>query len=567
MPSIIIKEYDKTKSVVSNYANFSVVVPGYCVKNGIFDENGIYECNNQDDFVENIGKVAPTEGISKLPEAPKSVEKQFTKAGSDTAGSFDDFVELVGQPVKPTHTEASVSIIYQRVARNEEQVGYLVDENYKYNKVIAVEETDPEKIPTARFHWDPEGDNIPYNIYVFNDKDTGDYTKIEFTDPVSDSWSATYYAISASNPDNRGNDTVYDYHYGNQIAYQLLGLGYTVLYVNMNGKTIAALGTDDFWSALKDKSIYDFRYIVSGLLGNTHAINTAMVKLAAFVNPTKGSEVSTSNGRGDCTALLDLPKDLYKGLKQSDAVVNIQSFVFADLTDSSVSNSGSYAAYFAPFVNYVGEAIKADYNNSEFPGSFHYLACAAKAAENYNEWYAIAGYTRGISNYNIDAIGCNFGELAVNALEPRFEIEQTLDKAVNLIVKIKGSYYLWGNRTAKKLGEKNSDDLQASHFLNVRQLCSTIKKQVYITCRNRSFDPNSDILWINFCNDIRPTLEKMKADQGITDYKFIKMKTNQKAMLKAKIRIVPIEAVEDFDITLTLENSLAGNVDVDIDEQ
>ena len=109
-------------------------------------------------------------------------------------------------------------------------------------------------------------------------------------------------------------------------------------------------------------------------------------------------------------------------------------------------------------------------------------------------------------------------------------------------------------------------DLRASHFLNIRQLCTTIKKQVYVACKQRTFEPNSDLLWIRFCNDIRPTLEKMKADQGITDYKFIKVKTDKKALLVAKIRIVPIEAVEDFDISLTLEDSISGVV-AGIDEE
>ena len=52
----------------------------------------------------------------------------------------------------------------------------------------------------------------------------------------------------------------------------------------------------------------------------------------------------------------------------------------------------------------------------------------------------------------------------------------------------------------------------------------------------------------------------MKSDQGIMDYKFVKVATAQKGILKAKIRIVPIEAVEDFDISLTLEDSISGIV-------
>lgn len=52
----------------------------------------------------------------------------------------------------------------------------------------------------------------------------------------------------------------------------------------------------------------------------------------------------------------------------------------------------------------------------------------------------------------------------------------------------------------------------------------------------------------------------MKADQGIADYKIIKVKDTRKAFLSAIVRIVPIEAVEDFDISIHLEDSLGGMI-------
>jgi hypothetical protein len=52
----------------------------------------------------------------------------------------------------------------------------------------------------------------------------------------------------------------------------------------------------------------------------------------------------------------------------------------------------------------------------------------------------------------------------------------------------------------------------------------------------------------------------MKADQGISNYKILKVKSNRKAFLSAIIRIVPIEAVEDFDISVYLEDSIAGTI-------
>jgi hypothetical protein len=50
----------------------------------------------------------------------------------------------------------------------------------------------------------------------------------------------------------------------------------------------------------------------------------------------------------------------------------------------------------------------------------------------------------------------------------------------------------------------------------------------------------------------------MKADQGVRDFRIEKVYTDKKATLRAKIRIVPIEAVEDFVLELSLEDSLDG---------
>ena len=61
MPKIEIIEKDYTTPGIGDYANFSVVVPGFCgkpVAEGIFDDNGIYEVSSQSDFLDNIGPVS-----------------------------------------------------------------------------------------------------------------------------------------------------------------------------------------------------------------------------------------------------------------------------------------------------------------------------------------------------------------------------------------------------------------------------------------------------------------------------------------------------------------------------
>lgn len=59
----------------------------------------------------------------------------------------------------------------------------------------------------------------------------------------------------------------------------------------------------------------------------------------------------------------------------------------------------------------------------------------------------------------------------------------------------------------------------------------------------------------------------MKSNRGIKDYKMIKVTVKEKALLKAKIKIVPIEPVEDFDIGVYLEDSINDNtVDAELTE-
>ena len=268
-------------------------------------------------------------------------------------------------------------------------------------------------------------------------------------------------------------------------------------------------------------------------------------------------------GRGDCIALIELDEDKY--YENGLPITRPEEWIVEGINDmaGSIADAGKYCAMTVPSIYYRvdGEAVK-------FPGAFHYLACFMNSLRSgFAEWYAAAGYTRGVSSYVVDHTSIKLGEIAINTLEPRnlVDSEDAVQPkfACNVIANFRGSYYLWGNRTAAAVNSVNATngDLTADHFLNIRQLCTTIKKQLYVACRRFTFDPNSDTLWFNFVNAITPTLEAMKADQGIRDYKVVKVFTDKKATLKAKIRIIPIEAVEDFDITVSLEDSF-GEVSV-----
>ena len=55
-------------------------------------------------------------------------------------------------------------------------------------------------------------------------------------------------------------------HSGNRMAYELLNLGYQVIYKVI--KEISEMADESFWSVFKDKASYDFRFISHGLLNS-----------------------------------------------------------------------------------------------------------------------------------------------------------------------------------------------------------------------------------------------------------------------------------------------------------
>ena len=400
-----------------------------------------------------------------------------------------------------------------------------------------------------------------------NDVHVDDNNVFEFS-----SQSAFLEIIGKRSPKLSDNSTTE--HYGNQMAYELLGLGYTVLYRPVFSIAEFAGSTDvdaaEFWEVFKDKANYDFRFISHGLLcssdevttGDINRANCYIADLAAYHNDNGVERL----GRGDCIALVEIDEGFYTDLSSGKK----PEILIAEATEKIGLDiyNGKYCAITVPSVVYDMADDEEFDSNTKFPGAFHYLACFANMlGSGFREWYAAAGYTRGVSKYKIDHTSVKLGEIAINALEPRCKTGNGTEPAFacNVIANFRGSYYLWGNRTAFPLHSKDDQkygDLTASCFLNIRHLCATVKKQLYVACRRYTFDPNSDTLWFNFVNAIKPTLEAMKADQGVRDYRIMKVPTDKKATLKAKIRIIPIEAVEDFDLEVSLEDSFGETTTV-----
>ena len=373
----------------------------------------------------------------------------------------------------------------------------------------------------------------------------------------------------------------YDYKkdLGHLMIRELLSKGLTVKYVPAytvdKDYDITATENSSFFRAYKDKGLIDLRFITIGGLS----------RLEDYVEFAQEA-LMCAGDRGDAVAILDVPEKGYSGsdLEEQDldntdlidewvqdnfgylaaATVNpdYRDGVSWSNQEKAVETYGRYGAIFAPWL-----VVKFGKDYQKIPGSFNYLASFAKYILRYKSWFATSGSVRGVSPYSGIIPTVEFGDADVNILQVRTGDAGTWADghvATDVVCNIRPyGNIIWGNRTMHPLSKPSNDtgdaaiQLTASSFLNIRQLCIDIKKTLYRAARRFTFEPNSDVLWINFKGAITPLLEEMKANQGIKGYQIIQLQTNKKALLVAKIKIVPIEAVEDFDLTVELNDSIS----------
>ena len=330
-------------------------------------------------------------------------------------------------------------------------------------------------------------------------------------------------------------------------AKELLNLGLPVLYESMNSVTetnqsldkstiYKAFSGDDngnLFTALEDKGTYQFKYLTSG-------------GYPLLTNKLYTKAVASAVNRGDCIVLIDHEQDTKDLKAMYDNIC----------TDAANLNGADCCAMFTPWVNIncvTYNPPKADITkNSTFsmPPSFAYLSALAKSIKTNASWLAVAGATRGqipnLDGSNTFGNGVSLPNALAESIQNRDSI------SINAITNIKPfGYRIWGNRTLKN--NSIEGNLTATSFLNTRSMICDIKKVVYDACKKYTFEQNNDVLWLNFKSEIEPTLDQMKTGAGLSGYKIIKkIGTTEKAKLEAIIKLYPLYAVEDFEITVQM---------------
>lgn len=283
-------------------------------------------------------------------------------------------------------------------------------------------------------------------------------------------------------------------------------------------KNITTLYPDE----LKDRNNYNIKFITSGGYSNKGKESTLL-------------EIASK--RGDCIALIDHDED--------DKFATVSGLYKA----TGVGENGKYGAMFTPWCTFNFSSKEAGFKMPliNMPGSLAYLlAFGMSVANNNPNWLAAAGASRGVISGLVEPLEyLTESQIDTYALTD----EDYIGTAINPIAQINPyGVIVWGNRTLFN----NVEGLVASSFLNIRHLTNDIKKTIYTACKSITFEQNNDLTWLKFKSLITPLLDRMQSGNGIAGYELKKKKSLKKATLTATIRIYPIEALEDFEMTVEL---------------
>lgn len=351
-------------------------------------------------------------------------------------------------------------------------------------------------------------------------------------------------------------------------AKELLSLGLSVLYESLNSKndtgddivtpseevmfTFLKSNTTDGKSLLKlkERGEYQFKYLTTGAYGNFNSSDTDHTIAKNMVDVA-----SNENGRGDCIVLIDHEKT-------DDITLDKNSTPYSKIITwaKGLTEGADSCAAFTPWVNvFPTTYVTLDEDKkpvaATMPPSFAYLSALAVSLRTNASWIAVAGVTRGqipnLSSSNPLHLKKILTNSIAESLQNRGDEADSVGVSINAITNIKPfGYRIWGNRTLKD--NQDTNGLTATSFLNVKTLVCDVKKIVWDACRKYMFEQNNDVLWLNFKSYIEPTLDRMKTGAGLSGYKIIQNPVTDKAKLSATIKLYPIYAVEDFEVTVQM---------------
>lgn len=327
------------------------------------------------------------------------------------------------------------------------------------------------------------------------------------------------------------------------IAYDNITLGQSIT-LDKAYEILEEAYANNILAEFENKNLYNIKFITSGgysNCGQAYFVGTERRETAGFA-----ALRTLAEHRGDAVALAEFKEEL---IDDADVISAVGKY-------SAAGESDNFVSAVLPWIDcYTTARTNSAREPVTMPASFGYLMAFGNSVKTNANWFATAGVQRGWIP-NMIKPRYDIGEALMHILQGDTDDTSTaLDICVNPIYNA-GSYgfRIWGNRVANK-----SDMIEDRflNFLNVRILLCDLRKQLYHSAMRVTFEPNDDIVWINYKTLNNPLLERMKSGRGIRFYKWIKEPTTKKATIQCSLVIRPIEALEDIKVNIVLTDEEA----------
>ena len=288
---------------------------------------------------------------------------------------------------------------------------------------------------------------------------------------------------------------------------------------------------------LKDKYKYDITFVSNG--GYIDEIVYPKNVVNGLATDTKmrmveDGMIDLATSRKDCIAFLDVPYDL---------TVEMVPYYFEHI-------STSYAAAYDPWA-YI---ILATGNAKWMPPSFIQLYTHAKSIRNGNKMYLPPAGVRRALVPEILKTNHDLSSKYLTAWQ-----DETTNQYVNPIIWINGyDYTIYGQKTLYNIVNETETYMSALQDLNVRLVANEIKKLIFKTCIDLTFELNNIMTWNEFKSKIEPTLSVMLGEGVLSSYDIIMgSETMTVADLNSghvvgTVKIAVTRAATDWDINFEL---------------
>lgn len=288
---------------------------------------------------------------------------------------------------------------------------------------------------------------------------------------------------------------------------------------------------------LKDKYRFDIKFVSNG--GYIDKITYPKDIINSLAKDTdirlvEDAMVDLATSRKDCVAFLDVPYDL---------PLEDVPFYFEHI-------STSYAAAYDPWA-YI---ILGTGSTKWMPPSFVQLYTHAKSIQNGNKLYLPPAGVRRAQVPEILKTNHDLTSKYISAWQ-----DNSTPQFINPIIWINGyDYTIYGQKTLYNIINESDKYQSALQDLNVRLVANEIKKLIFKTCIDLTFELNSIMTWNEFKSKLEPTLSTMHGEGVLTAYDvFMGTETMTKADLNSghvvgTVRVSVARAATDWDINFEL---------------